>query len=315
MVFRKILTTTRSISELEAAVLSAARIAEFYQAFLTVVHVIEPLNDVEKNMARHVKTSKKSILEASGSYLQEVKEALQKNYAAIFSRLDAYQVRVRHGIPWMEVLKVAITEEPDLTFLGAHRQRADESVSGHSKLEVGSTAEGVIKHERCPTVIVNKPISESKVAFEKIMVSIDFSPSCDSALQFAVDLARKRESKLYLFHMLPIPPQPEYSQTQYEADIRKIKQRLDEEFCNKVPEMIVNEIVTWGGVYPEMEILKSARQNDVDLIVMGSHTKLKGKLQEARWYVGSAVERVSATSDCPVAVITDPKAIEKWSSE
>jgi nucleotide-binding universal stress UspA family protein len=79
-----------------------------------------------------------------------------------------------------------------------------------------------------------------------------------------------------------------------------------------MPETIEAEIETWGGVYPDIEILKSARQNDVDLIVMGSHTKIKGHMEKSRWYVGSAVERVSARSVCPVVVITDPKVIEKW---
>ena len=40
---------------------------------------------------------------------------------------------------------------------------------------------------------------------------------------------------------------------------------------------------------------------------MGSHTREKGE----RWYVGSAVEQVSAQSFCPVAVITHPDALLK----
>ena len=48
-----------------------------------------------------------------------------------------------------------------------------------------------------------------------------------------------------------------------------------------------------------------AEQNDVDLIVMGSHTKEKS----GKWYVGSAVEQVSLRSICPVIVVTDPKAL------
>lgn len=66
------------------------------------------------------------------------------------------------------------------------------------------------------------------------------------------------------------------------------------------------EIDTRGGVYPDIEIMKSTRQNDVDLMVTGSHTKIKGRLEETRWHVGSAAERVSARSDRPAVVITDP---------
>ena len=209
-------------------------------------------------------------------------------------------------------MRWAREESVDLIVLGAHNGKADSGERGATGRTVGSTAEGVIKHERCPVMIVSKPIPESKVAFEKIMVSIDFSPSCISAFQFARELAQKQGSKLYLFHMLPVPPQPQYAQTQYEADIRKIRQRLEEEFLNELPDTIETEIDTWGGVYPELEILKLAAEKDVDLIVMGSHTKMKGKLQGSRWYVGSAVQRVSARSVCPVVVITDPKVLKKY---
>jgi nucleotide-binding universal stress UspA family protein len=313
--FRKILVATRNPAESDAAVLSAARIAEYNQALLTLLHVIEPLNGIETKVARHFETGEIINLDAAGSYLQEVREKLYKNYSAILSPLEAFQVSVQFGIPWMEILKLAMTEGTDLLLLGAHLQKTDERVSQNVTAGVGSTAENVIKHERCPVMIVSKPISEGKEAFKKLLVSIDFSPSCFSAFEFAVDLTQKRGSALYLFHMLPVPPQPEYTQAQYEADVRKIKQRLEEEFCSKIPETIETEIDTWGGVYPDIEILKSAQQNDVDLIAMGSHTKIKGKLQESKWYVGSAVERVSVKSVCPVAVITDPNVLEKWEGQ
>jgi nucleotide-binding universal stress UspA family protein len=56
-----------------------------------------------------------------------------------------------------------------------------------------------------------------------------------------------------------------------------------------------------------LEILQYARDNNVDLIAMGSHTKDKAD----RWYVGSAVEQVSARSICPVVVVTKPSALSK----
>jgi nucleotide-binding universal stress UspA family protein len=200
----------------------------------------------------------------------------------------------------------------NLIVLGAHTGNTGGREKGERGTTVGSTADGVIRHERCPVMIVNKPIPENKVAFEKVMVSIDFSPSCISAFRFAKSMAKKRGSKLHLFHMLPTPPQPQYSQAGYEADLRGIRQRLNQDFLSEVSDNIDAEIDTWGGAYPDIEIIKYARRKDVDLIVMGSHTKMKGKSERSRWYVGSAVERVSARSVCPVVVITDPKVLEKY---
>nr|MBL0731261.1 universal stress protein [Desulfobacterales bacterium] len=49
------------------------------------------------------------------------------------------------------------------------------------------------------------------------------------------------------------------------------------------------------------------RDNDIDLIAMGSHTKENGE----KWSVGSAVQQVSVKSVCPVTVVTDPKVLQK----
>ncbi|MGD2269426.1 MAG: hypothetical protein PVI06_03425 [Desulfobacterales bacterium] len=43
------------------------------------------------------------------------------------------------------------------------------------------------------------------------------------------------------------------------------------------------------------------------MIVMGSYTKEKN----GKWYVGSAVERVSCGAGCPVVVVSDTKALLK----
>ena len=52
--------------------------------------------------------------------------------------------------------------------------------------------------------------------------------------------------------------------------------------------------------YAAEEIIKAAGRFRADLIVMGSHTRDENK----RWYIGSAVEKVSYSAPCPVAVIT-----------
>ena len=308
--FNKVLAATARPLACDESVLSASRIAQHDNAKLLILHVLVSDSSIYRNYVKHLRTGEEIV--SGEAYPEEVKEEFYEKCSGGLKSRNEFEIRIVLGVPWMEILRCAREEKVDLIVLGAHAGKADSEERGGTGRTVGSTAEGVIKHERCPVMIVNNPMPESKVTFEKIMVSIDFSPSCISAFQFAVELAQKQGSKLYLFHMLPVPPQPEYAQTQYESDIRKIRQRLEEEFRNELTETIETEIDTWGGVYPELEILKLAAEKDIDLIVMGSHTKIKGKLQESRWYVGSAVQRVSARSVCPVVVITDPKVLKKW---
>lgn len=308
--FKKVLAATARPLECDESVLSAGRIAEHNSAKLLILHVLESESTIYRNHVKHYGTGEEIL--GDEAYQKEVKEEIFKNCSSDLALLEKLEICIATGFPWMEIVKRAREDSVDLIVLGAHTGKTDSRERAERGAKVGSTADGVIRHERCPVMIVSKPIPKSRVAFENVMVSIDFSPSCISAFQFAKNLAQKRGSKLYLFHMLPTPPQPQYSQTQYEADIRRIRKRLEEEFLYEVPDTIEAEIDTWGGVYPDLEIIKHARRKDVDLIVMGSHTKMKGTLEGSRWYVGSAVERVSARSVCPVAVITDPKVLEKY---
>ena len=308
--FEKVLAATARPLECDESVLTASLVAQLNNAKLLILHVLESNTSIYRNYVKHYRTGKEIVGDIF--YQDEVKEELAKNCSSDIPPSLKYEIRIASGVPWMETLRWAREERVDLIILGAHTGRDYRQGRAAARATVGSTVEGVIKHERCPVMIATKPIPKSKVAFNKIMVGIDFSPSCTSAFQFALDLAQKRGSKLYLFHMLPVPPQPEYTQRRYETDLHKVRQRLEAEFSNQISGKIQTEIGTWGGVFPDIEILKYARHNDIDLIVMGSHTKIKGKLQEARWYVGSAVERVSAKSVCPVVVITDPKVLKKW---
>ena len=172
---------------------------------------------------------------------------------------------------------------------------------------LGSTAEGVVMHARCPVMIVNRLIPKERLSFKKIIVCIDFSKSCKYAFQFAVKLAQKYNGKLFIFHMLSVSPTGKYPQIELETEMENLKQKLEKE-CKKISKGIEQKCDIWEGNTPYLEILKYAREKDADLIVMGSHTKEK----EKRWYVGSAVEQVSSRAACPVVVVTDPKALLKF---
>jgi nucleotide-binding universal stress UspA family protein len=310
--FNKILVATAKPCECDHGVLVASGLARHNQAKLLILHVLESDSTIYRNYIKHFRTGAETVCDTT--YQHEVREELQKNCSDETRSLKMVEVRIAVGIPWVEILKQAREENVDLIVLGAHTHHAGDIQKGGSGPTVGSTAEGVIRHERCPVMIVANPVAQSKLAFKKIMVSIDFSPSCLCAFRFAVDVAHTRKAALYLFHMLPVPPQPEYTQARYESEVRKIRQRLQIEFQKNIPASVEAEIETWGGTYPHVEILKCARRHDVDLIVMGSHTKIKGELEASRWYVGSAVEGVSSRSACPVVVITDPKALRKWTA-
>src|SRR4030042_5846361 len=171
-------------------------------------------------------------------------------------------INIAYGKPSIEIRRWARKIEADLIVLGPHAGRVEEE--GLIGIPIGNTVEDVIIHAATPVIIINRLIPKERLNFKKIMVCVDFSKSCQYAFQFSTKLARRFSSKLYLFHMLATP----------ETE-KEIKEKLME-FC-KMPEGADHEYTIWEGALPYLEILKYAREKDVDLIVMGSHTKERGE--------------------------------------
>lgn len=303
--FKKILAATDLLTVCDAPVLTAAQIAKQNSAKLHILHVLESASAEDRHLIKNFITGKNIV--TSADYERTVKEEIDKIYIDVLKPSVNYEIRVTPGFPWEEILRWAREAGTDLIILGPHSTRAEEKGVVRVVGKIGSTVEGVIMHENCPVIIVNPSIQKKRLKFKRILVSIDFSRSCECALYFAVKLAQKYGSKLFPFHMIPVPPVPKYSRADYEADTDAAKKRL-KEFCHEFLEEIDHEYNVWGGALPHLEILKCVEKKDADLIMMGSHTKEKN----GKWYAGSVVERTSYRSNCPVVTVTDPEVLLPW---
>jgi len=304
--FRTILAATDLVETPDPVVVSALKTAIHHKAVLIILHVLEANSDTDRSQVRDFRSGEDII--ASAEYVQEVLQVLRSTYHRFLRLHDPVDILVKTGFPWMQIIAQAFREKADVIFLGPHAGRAARHGVVRVKGRVGSTVEGVTRYEHCPTWIVNRTISARMVRLARILVCVDFSDSCRAALRYAVDLARSTGGRLILFHMFGVPPSPLYSRAHYEADVERCCNRL-QQFCTGIPAAIAFEYRVWGGSHPHLEIVRGALKFAADLIVMGSHTKS----QDPKWYVGSAVERVSHRSQCPVAVVTDPSALMVFS--
>jgi nucleotide-binding universal stress UspA family protein len=303
--FKRILAASDVLTTKDTTILTAVKIAERNNARLFLLHVLESTSAENRYLIKHFRTDEDII--TTTDYEKSVKTQLEKIYKDTFHFSLNYEIRVAPGFPWEEILRWASEKNTDLIVLGPHSTRGEEKKVVRVVGKIGSTVEGVIMHENCPVMIVNPSIPKKPLTFKRILVSIDFSRSCECALCFAVKLAKKYRSKLFLFHMIPVPPLPKYSKDDYEADIDSAKKKLIE-FCHEFLEEIDHEYNVWGGTLPHLEILKCVEKKDADLIMMGSHTKEKN----GKWYAGSVVERTSYRSNCPVVTLTDPDVLLPW---
>lgn len=139
---------------------------------------------------------------------------------------------------------------------------------------------------------------------KKILVPTDFSEHAENALHVAAQIAKKHNSEIYLMHMLDIPLQ-EIDPGKTTADIpetlffmklahKKFEDLMAQEYLEDI---VVHENVKANISFTEIE--KSCKENDIDLIVMGSH----GSSGIKEVFVGSNAEKVVRSSDIPVLVI------------
>ena len=297
----RILAATEQPAACDEKILAAGLIARRYKAKLFLLHVLESESTIYRNYVKHFKTGEEIVCDRE--YVNTVKNEITENCNKFLTSSSDIEVYVVPGFPWEEILRNAKNNHADLIVLGPHGEKA--AIKG-----IGNTAEKVIKRARCPILFVSRPLSEKMVEFKKVMICIDFSPSCVYAYQFGLKLAQEFGSSIIAFHMVPVPTDQKPSQAEHDKLIADAKNKLVE-FCGGISEFKPDAMAIREGTTPHMEILQCAMDNDVDLIVMGSHTKEDG----SKWYIGSAVERVGKKSACPVAVVTDPKALMEWNAD
>ncbi|MFH1076353.1 MAG: universal stress protein [Pseudomonadota bacterium] len=154
--------------------------------------------------------------------------------------------------------------------------------------------------------------------FKKILFATSASPACDHAARTAFDLAKRYNAQIILLHVLGTPSRGFGGQ--YVTDLRTGEQvACDNEYLQWVQEELKNiyakqlaqcsdfrlEILVG---YPHREILRIARSEDVDIIVMGASAHEKGE-EEALYkkgIMGSTSQKVAKAARCPVLFINRP---------
>nr|WP_294860629.1 universal stress protein [uncultured Fluviicola sp.] len=138
---------------------------------------------------------------------------------------------------------------------------------------------------------------------KKILVPTDFSILSDNALNYAVQLAKKTEAELFLFHGYLIPS-PMYdplisvpTERELQKEVMSSLKKLQQLIKTTDPDLKVSYGTSPGIPYDEIN--ECAQKENADLIVVGAQGS--GYLEEK--VIGSTASQLIRKSKIPVLVI------------
>jgi len=143
----------------------------------------------------------------------------------------------------------------------------------------------------------------------RILVPIDFSTGSDAALEMATSLARDSGGSLVLAHVEIIPLSAAGGEYLYAVPEPPTEELLAKLNAIELPDSQVPVERRLLAGDPADAIIRLAKTEDVDLIVMGTH----GRRGLTRLLMGSVAEAVVRAAPCPVLTVKQPQhvAVEK----
>ncbi|MBU1340205.1 MAG: universal stress protein [Proteobacteria bacterium] len=290
--FKKILFATSTTNACDPAARVAFNISTLYKAWLKIFHVIEK-KDPGEALAD---VDEKSIL--------EVNEIIKTYYAEHLSKPGNHEIKTILGDPCGRILEEIQRNKPDLLVMGV--SAGGEKSLGNDIETAGSTFQTVVKASQCPVLIVNRAAASFWGAISNVVFATDFSKTSDQAFDFACRLAKKTGCELHIFHAQNTSLTPEsqvFDQNAIEARIREKLRFSRKKYGSKMEGIENYAIEVWEGT-AYIEIVKYARENYADLIIMAQDSQNPGSQTDE---LGSTVKQVILRAGCPVLCINKPK--------
>jgi nucleotide-binding universal stress UspA family protein len=231
----------------------------------------------------------------------EAHGALAASHKALGPCTATIGVEFRCGNPVTEILDSAELHSPDLLVLGSH------GLSGIARFFLGSVAERVARHARCPVLVVRG----TQGSLNRVMVGVDGSNSSLRAVEYLHGFPLPAEVEVRLVTVLPslqrvlqtwmAPPHAvEYAEAMALFERRQLDAQEElEALTAAFAAAGRNAMAVTREGDPAATLLQAAEEQDADLIVVGAH----GLSATERFHLGSVSEKILRYTHCSVMVV------------
>jgi nucleotide-binding universal stress UspA family protein len=146
------------------------------------------------------------------------------------------------------------------------------------------------------------------IHLKTILVPSDFSECSDAALRYGLELARRFDARLHILHVVQDPLTQPWAAEGFSAPLFDMVEKWQNEakarLATAVPAADANRVTIAATIaWPFAEILRYAEEQEVDLIVMGTH----GRGGVTHMLLGSIAEKVVRRAPCPVLTVRHPQ--------
>ena len=274
----------------------AMEVARWYRSNLTVLHVVSQLVTADGPGVPLSDADRDQLLAEMRCFTGEVPPEVQ----VAFVLRQASDVR-------NEIVSLARSLMSDLLVIGSHGR------SGFERLLLGSVTEKVVRKSPCPVMVV--PAHSAAAAGPgligsgrpHVLCAVDFSDASLAALEYAISLSEEADADLLLLHSIEAPPElREHIPVPPDFDVARRHAEARAECLNRLRTLVPQSARTFCHVETDVaegaayrQILRTASEQQADLIVMGVH----GRGAVGLLLFGSNTARVIRAATCPVLIV------------
>lgn len=279
--FERILVAVDGSHSCLRAMEVAASLAHEFCSQVTVVHVISH-DFMHPELKSHYQLPSLILHELAKSYEKAGRKIIRS--AEEFFREENVEVSsklVRAEDAAEKILKMAKESQFDLLIVGNVSENQKERFS------LGSVAEKLSLYTKCSVLIAKK-----KTKIRRLLVAVDGSKQANKALECAIQLCKCYEAKMTLVNV------EESELSTLEPRVTKqVGEQILAEAAAKAGDASFDVRLAFGS--PAGTILRVAKQEDYDLIVLGS----RGLSSVKRFLLGSVSADVSMHAQRSVLIV------------
>ncbi len=291
---RNILLATDLSARGDRALERALFISRRHGARLTILHVLEELDEPSASYGAHGLPSWHRPPDVAALMKQRIRHGLRTDLG---DTVEQATILIEEGNPAAVIERAAASLRADLLVTGIAR----ESPFARRPVVLGKTVEQLLRRLPVPMLIVK---DRPRDTYQHIVVTTDFSKHSAHALQMAVRFFP--DQPLYLLHAADAPYATLVDDAKLHADrYRQVRTEEFKEFLDAVflPEDARKRLVPMIEPGAPQKIIREYVQlHGADLVVLA--TQGRGAVMEA--FLGSTAKNILSTLPCDALVVRGP---------